>query len=1008
MKKSKLSILVFSLVLFVNLNFSQNTQVSSFSALNCVVVKSKDYISLSSDTIKANVERIIKDVASKNFNSVAFKVNEDGFVIYSSTLAPKLKLEQKQLPQFDIISFAYNEAKKYNLGFFVVFEILKTTSGFNPKWYCRTKKEIYYPYYLCCGNLETQVYVRKLLEEFLMSYSVDGVLLTEIKYPNKNTSYDEVSLNRFYMRGNPRLLEYEDFQREQLNKLVEDIYSLIKSLNENIVVGVLTEEVYKDSFTLSGVYYENFQDPILWLERNFCDFLLVRSKKATLSDILKVYPRQRTSLYLDGSNLNNLLRNLNDTFGFFCDYSLKLSSLTTRYDFPKVELKNKIILGRVLDETGQPIQDAWITLTLSSKRKLFTFSSYDGFFSFSGFQDTAFDIKVEYPYCQEVVISTESEKNIVLVEPIIVEASKEKQKLFINILQPKDFLNPKSKTIHILARTHPKNKVEFYSENFSTRSAVFATGIVAIDNVRLKEGINSLKFIISRDKNISEFVFNVFYSTETAPKEEIPKEIKEEEFLWLLDEKDYLLFSGDVLELKIKAPSKKEIYALCFEDATKIKMEEIEDGIYYALYKIPDNFSSKRTKIKFEVVERFVKESFLSKKEEVKTTYFEPDVYLEVWNSFYPLIGVTVSRNTPISYSTYRQRLGGPYIAELPRGIKLQIVEKKQNNYKVRLSEFLTGWVETKDIELLRNEKKPIENSLLSCVVSTQKGYDRIVFSLRQLTAFSLSCRVEGNKNYVIVDLFNTSLSANWIQSFSNTKVIDDIKTEQLEDGWTRVTISLKTKQNWGFWWENTASNLIVNIKHPPTISKENPFKGIKIALEAGHGGENNTGAFGLSGSKEKNINLKFTQILASHLKRKQAKVILMREGDTNPSFEQRLKVAYDNNADLILSIHANASSNSSGYLNSSQGPSVYYKHDNSKKLAEYIQKELVNLWKKNFGVISNFNYAIVRQSRIPAVLVEMGFMTHPEDESYLLDEEFLDKQAERISKALEKFLLDQ
>lgn len=1005
MKKLRL----FFIFLFINLSFAQkNVEISSFSSLSCIVVRPKDYLSLSTETIKTNIEKIIKNVANKNFNSVAFKINENGFVVYKSTFAPQLKLEKKQIPQFDIISFAYNESKKYNIGFFVVFEVLKSTSGLNSKWYCRTKKEIYQPYYLCCGNLETQTYIRNLLEEFLMSYSVDGILLTELNYPNKNTSYDEISLDRFYTRGNPGLLEYEDFQREQLNKLVVDCYSLIKSLNEKIMVGVLTEEVYKDSFTLSGVYYEKFQDPLLWLERNFCDFVVVKIGKTNINDIFKFYPKQKVAFYLESKNLTSFLKNSKDSFGFFCEYDLKLSSLTTKFTFPNVELNNKIILGKILDEKAQPLQDAWITLNSNFKKKLFTFSSSDGFFSFSGLNGEVFEIKVEYPYCNGVVVSTESKKNIIVIDPIVIDASRERQKLFINIIQPKDFLSPKSKTINILARTNPQNKVEFYSENFSTTAKVFPTGIFAIDNVRLKEAENSLKFIVSRDKKISEFVFNVFYSTETTSKELLPKEIKEKEFLWLLDENDFLLFSGDILELKIKAPAKKEIYALCFEDDTKIKMEEVEDGIYFALYKIPDNFSSKRTKIKFEVVERFIKKTFFSKKEEIKKTYFEPEVYLEVWNSCFPLIGVTASKNTPISYSTYRQRLGGPYAAELPKGIKLQVISKKQNNYKVKLSEFLSGWVETKDIELIRDEKKPIENSLLSCVVSTQKGYDRIIFSLLQLTAFSVSSRVEDSKNYIVVDLFNTSLSANWVQNISDKKVVEDVKTEQLEDGWTRVTILLKTKQNWGFWWDNTSTNLIVNVKHPPVISKENPFKGIKIALEAGHGGENNTGAFGLSGSKEKNINLKFTQILASHLKRKQATVILMRQGDTNPSFEQRLKVAYDNNADLILSIHANASSNSSGYLNSSQGPSVYYKHDNSKKLAEYIQKELVNLWEKNFGVISNFNYAIVRQSRIPAVLVEMGFMTHPEDESYLLDEEFLDKQAERISKALEKFLLDQ
>lgn len=988
--------------------------------LSCVVVKPKDYISLSSETVKLNIERIIKEIYSKNYNSVAFVVKENGFVVYKTTFAPQLRLKDKDFSYFDILSFAYGEAKKYGLGFFVVFEVFKTTSPLEVEWLCRTKdNKIFSPYYLSCGNPEVQLYLRNFLEEFLKNYSfVDGVFLDEVKYPSKNTSYDVASLERFYGRGNPKLLEWEDFQRDQLNKFVCDCYCLIKSIKKDCLVGVVTDEVYKDSFSLCGVFYENYQDPLFWAQNKFCDVVVAKFSGNNFESAFKKFnywfSKEKVFVYVNNKVSFNFLKNSKNIYGFVCDYGLNLSSFPFRSSVPVFGFENRVVCGRVLDEKNSPLLDAWVSLNLSDRKNFFTFSSIDGFFSFCNVLENKVSLRINYPYCDEVFFEKEINEDINLFEPVSVSsASFEKDKLFVYILKPKSFKEVSSNLIHILARTHPKNYVEFHAENFSIAPKVFRSGIFAVDNVKLKPGINELKFKISDAKKTSTYDFTVLYSTTPTYKETGAEMIgfssvsfKNGDVLWLLDEKDFLLFSGDFLELKIKTTPEREVFAVCFEDSSlKIKLEEIDSGVYYSIFKIPENFSSKKTKVKFEIVEKKIKKFLFYKKEKIKINHFESDVFVEVWNSAYPLLGVTSSKNTPVSYSIYRQRLGGPYAAELPKGVKLQIVGKKQNNYRVKLSNYLSGWVETKNIELLREEKKPVENSVLSCVVSSYGNKtDKITVSMLQPVAFSVQAVAE-EKNYLVVDIFNSSLAANWIQNLAESDVIEKIKTEQFEDGWVKIYIFLKTKQNWGFWYEMVGSNLVLYINHPPKISKKNPLYNFKVAIEAGHGGEGNTGAVGLSGTKEKNLNLKATYILKEVFEKEKAKVILLRQGDTNPNFEQRLNEAYENEASLIISIHANAANTDKGFLSSAEGPSVYYKHDNCKKLAELVHEKLKTIWKKDYGIVSNFNYAVVRQSRVPAILVEMGFLTHPEDEAFLIDEGFLYKQAYAIVEAVNSFL---
>ncbi len=964
--------------------------------INAAFIEIDDWFSsyVSSSLIK--IQNILKDISNRNFNTVVLIIKKESFVIYPSSYFPFYQIKNKKISEVDYLAYSITKAKENNLKVFAWIDVLKvSTQTFkNKDWFCITE-DGKITNFLSCGNLEVQQFIVDYIKEIVNKYEVDGVILDNIMYPSQDTSYDEASKFRFYTRGNPKLLEYEDFQRKQLDKLICDIYSSIKLINSKILVSVVISKDYKNQYTLKGAYYENYQDFKLWFEKNYCDFFVIKGDEKTTAILSKLIPKDKIVLFDTTLKTNQFLGQITK--------SISKMTFLQKPNFPEIETKSYILTGKVLDENKLPIEDAWISIFSNEENKKSDFvnTSKDGSFNFVLTSSKTVELIIEYPHCEKVILKDILVDKNTVVEPTLINgADEQKEKLFFRIISPKNFLKTNTNTLHILARTYPKYKVKIDYGTKTEAAQVFKTGIFVIDNYKLFSDTNTLQILISDEFKTSTYTFTI----ELIQQEEVRKKESDEQKEFLLiqpEQKEYLLFGGDILEIKIKAPKGKKIYASFLENNEKIFMDEIEEGIYYKKYLVPDNFFSSKTKLVFEYEE--VQKKFIFKN--IYKKVYETDCFIEIWNNAYPLVGEVITNNASLNYGLHLTRLGGPYITELPKWTKLVIIGEKDEYYKVRLTKNLSGWIEKNNIKLNKSKTNILpKNYFTSISINTTKNYDYITFPFLEKVPYSINSVVIEDKNYIYLDIYYTHFATTWITNKPNTKIIENIRFEQLEDDHLRAIVILRT-HNWGFWTEYKGKNLVLYVKSPPTIDKNNPLKNLKIGIEPGHGGDTNTGAISLSGMKEKNINLKFSFLLKTFLEKEKTTVVFLREGDTDPSFQQRLQKAYDENVDLIISVHCNAADTQKGYLSSAAGPSVYYKNENCKKLAENIHKNLTAIWKKDFGLVSNFNYVVVRQSRIPTILVELGFLTHPEDEEKLLDKNFNIKQAQAIIEGIKNFL---
>lgn len=175
----------------------------------------------------------------------------------------------------------------------------------------------------------------------------------------------------------------------------------------------------------------------------------------------------------------------------------------------------------------------------------------------------------------------------------------------------------------------------------------------------------------------------------------------------------------------------------------------------------------------------------------------------------------------------------------------------------------------------------------------------------------------------------------------------------------------------------------------------------IVVAIDPGHGGRD-PGAVGIGGLQEAGIVLDIGLQVAQLLQEKGVQVILTRQDDREIDLEPRVRDANYANADLFVSIHANAIDLSRPDVN---GIETYYYSDSGAQLARVIHNAVVRLTGSRDRRVRFARFYVLRNTTMPAVLVETGFVTGEEDAARLNDPEFRTRMAEAIAAGILEYV---
>jgi N-acetylmuramoyl-L-alanine amidase len=178
--------------------------------------------------------------------------------------------------------------------------------------------------------------------------------------------------------------------------------------------------------------------------------------------------------------------------------------------------------------------------------------------------------------------------------------------------------------------------------------------------------------------------------------------------------------------------------------------------------------------------------------------------------------------------------------------------------------------------------------------------------------------------------------------------------------------------------------------------------------VDPGHGGKD-IGAPASFGSRpgepyEKNINLDIAQRLAALLKAEGASVTMTREDDTYVALQERAATANRLEADALVSIHCNSCETP----NSLSGTSVYYDHPHSARFAALVQGELIAALGTVDKGVRNANFAVIRRTKGPGILVETAFINNDDDRERLQHPNFRERTARAIVQGLVEYLKEQ
>ncbi len=184
---------------------------------------------------------------------------------------------------------------------------------------------------------------------------------------------------------------------------------------------------------------------------------------------------------------------------------------------------------------------------------------------------------------------------------------------------------------------------------------------------------------------------------------------------------------------------------------------------------------------------------------------------------------------------------------------------------------------------------------------------------------------------------------------------------------------------------------------HLPNV-KQNKFL---VVIDPGHGGPD-PGAIGIGGIRETDVVLEVSKIVKNLLSEKGIKVKLTRKNEVDLDLSRRVSFANNTDADIFVSIHANASRGKRRDINGLE--TFYFRGWRGKLLAKRIQKQILRVspGSPDRGVKQGRFY-VIKNTRMPAALVEIGFLTGR------LDARRLEKNAhrKRIAYAIAKGILE-
>ncbi|MBN2365473.1 MAG: N-acetylmuramoyl-L-alanine amidase, partial [Calditrichaeota bacterium] len=878
-------------------------------------------------------------------------------------------------------------------------------------------------YYLNPAHPEVKKYLKKMIRHFTENYDVDGIHFDRIRYPGLNYVFDPISIARYQADSLRNPISRADWGRQTLTDLVEDVVAEALLVKPYLHISAATWGMYRTDdipgYERFGSGFANYyQDAIDWLNRGIMDFIVpmiywdIEDPKPNFHELWTDFQRRtphfryifpgirlRERYIRDGQTISqvNFIR-LNQGFGHvYFSYS--------DLERDKTGILKKFLYSRpALLPAGLKRTDPEQIMALRF-HKIFP-EDYAG----------RYVRPVEHPGLKY----TDAEGWIGLInreQPSVLSINQ----IALNTrgwFAPYRYVVEKDSTVSrempwLEYRRFPGDTVTQSKFHLLAKTEYPAQTYINGDSVELyKTGV--FWKTIQLDKGINRIRASVFTEDSTGISYErelhyIPAEPREPLPLWIDSSSvdlpsEMILLPADEIPLTFNGSKGQNAWVIIQPGDLKIRMHR-QDFWDYSRYETV--LSLRKLKMEKKYTVSILLEPVTKNGDDKLKFSLNTFIWVRDFDK-YPLVK-TVRPDAVFTYNLGRIRLGGPIIAELPEDVILRTNGKVGPFYRIFLNPVESGFIHEESLEILPAEMVPPGYYLQSISVNSTENSDILVIPYPEKVPYAIY--PEPDQKRIKISLYGVKTSSTWLIHHQDLRIIEKVTWQQVTPETYQLIINLKTSKIWGYECKPADGSLIFRLKYPPDVKLSDSLNlsGLKVAIEAGHGGSN-IGAVGLSGLLEKEINLDVALKLEEICKAHGVEVLQIRPADVDMDLTTKRKTAENSDADILVSIHANSGSTRNGF-ETVGGASTYYHNSFWADFADIIMKNLLELDLNDFGTVGSFNYKVIRVNSRPTILVEQAFMSHAADEEKLASEEFRQQMAQKIFEGISdyvKFMLEE
>lgn len=362
-----------------------------------------------------------------------------------------------------------------------------------------------------------------------------------------------------------------------------------------------------------------------------------------------------------------------------------------------------------------------------------------------------------------------------------------------------------------------------------------------------------------------------------------------------------------------------------------------------------------------------------------------------------PFVRVVLSLTAPVEASASINKAGTTITVQL-KNVKL-----KTDDTSI-----------TMDKNIVTNAKLSQDGKNVNVVLNTPKSID-----VGDVNVFSLKKDKANNRpDRMVIDIQQKGVAPRSVY-YGSDKNVKNTATNSA----TVKTDKKTTTKNTSTKTSNTKAKATTTPKKPTVIATASQPKAVTIdyrtsggiagkviTIDPGHGGSD-PGAIGPNGTMEKDITLAISKKLKAALEAKGAKVNMTRTTDVDvygpnasgpDELQARVDVGTANKSDIFVSVHINSFSNPNV-----GGISTYYydKTQYDTRLASRIQAKIAD--ESGFAGdrgIQPGNLYVLRRSLMPAILLELGFISNPKEEALLKKDNVQQQFADEVAAGIESY----